>query len=74
MPQKTQLPATLASCRTGEPFSNGSSFIATLTQPLMRPQAMKAGMSGMKMLAMRRNSNFSGVAFLARMAAWSCSA
>ena len=36
----------------------------------MRPQAMKPGMSGMKMLAMRLKKSLTGVAFRARIRAW----
>ena len=45
---------------------------ATFKSPVMMPQAMKAGISGMKMLAMRFKKSLAGVAFLFRMA--SCSA
>ena len=47
--------------------NEGSTLLTTLRVPLMRPQAMKPGMSGMKMLAMRLKSSLMGVAFFARI-------
>ena len=70
MPQKTVELATARSWKRGEAVRALSYLPTTLRQPLMRPQAMKPGMSGMKMLAMRLKKSLTGVAFRARIRAW----
>ena len=67
MPQKAALPAIWSNWISGADAIAGSAFKATFKMPVISPQAIKAGISGKKMLAMRFNRSLNGVAFFLRI-------
>ena len=67
-PKKAALPATASICAIGDAAHDGSIFKATFSSPVMRPQAMKAGMMGTKMAEIFFKASLAGVAFFFRMA------
>lgn len=62
-PKKAALPATASICAIGDAAHDGSIFKATFSSPVMRPQAMKAGMMGTKMAEIFFKASLAGVAF-----------
>ena len=67
MPQNAALPAICSSCMLAVCPSPGSNFKRTLSRPVTRPQAMKAGINGRKILEILFNSSLNGVAFFCRI-------
>ena len=53
--------------KSGADAIAGSAIKATFKMPVISPQAIKAGISGKKMLAMRFNRSLNGVAFFLRI-------
>ena len=67
MPQKTALPATINSLINGSSASAGEIFTSKPTMPVIKPHAIKPGISGVKMLEIFLKNSLTGVALRARI-------
>ena len=66
-PQKAALPAIPKICIIGSAANKGFNFIQIFNSPVIKPQAIKAGIIGIKILDIFFSINFPGVAFFCRI-------